>query len=300
MKIGPKCEISTIIDVLPEHIEVGAESFLADGIYLGGPLLHRGIVTTRKTRLSGGTFIGNHAVIPAGQSLPANILIGISTVADESQIESGQSWFGHPSFEIPRREIVECDRKLTHEPGLLRYARRFAWEAARFALPVVPMLLAILWFVTVSLFSSVTAVGFWFLVMPLIGIGIGITLTTTVLLLKWSLIGRVKPGHHALWSSWCSRWDFVYVAWSKLASRVLSSFEGTPLLPWYLRAMGVGIGKNVILGRGFAQVVDPDMLHFEDGATVNGMFQAHSFEDRVLKIDRVRVRKRATLKSASV
>ena len=39
-----------------------------------------------------------------------------------------------------------------------------------------------------------------------------------------------------------------------------------------------------------APVVDPDMLSFEDGATVSALFQAHTFEDRVLKIDRVRIR----------
>jgi acetyltransferase-like isoleucine patch superfamily enzyme len=56
----------------------------------------------------------------------------------------------------------------------------------------------------------------------------------------------------------------------------------------------------VVLGPGFSQVVDPDMLIVEDGATVNAMFQAHTFEDRVLKMDYIHVRRGATLGSASV
>ena len=48
------------------------------------------------------------------------------------------------------------------------------------------------------------------------------------------------------------------------------------------------IGKSVFLGHGFAQVVDPDMLNFEDRTTVTNLFQAHSFEDRVLKVAPVR------------
>ena len=51
---------------------------------------------------------------------------------------------------------------------------------------------------------------------------------------------------------------------------------------------------------GFAQVVDPDMLWLEDDTTVDAMFQAHSFEDRVLKIDRVRVRSGATVGRGAV
>ena len=43
------------------------------------------------------------------------------------------------------------------------------------------------------------------------------------------------------------------------------------------------------------QVVDPDMLTFEDEATVACHFQAHSFEDRILKIDRIRIGRGATV-----
>jgi len=107
--------------------------------------------------------------------------------------------------------------------------------------------------------------------------------------MKWVLLGKVRPGVHPLWSCWCSRWDFLYVAWAVYGYAGLSALEGTPLLHWYLRAMGVRIDKGVVLGGGFAHVVDPDMLRFEDGATVTCQFQAHTFEDRVLKIDYVRI-----------
>ena len=68
----------------------------------------------------------------------------------------------------------------------------------------------------------------------------------------------------------------------------------------YLRAMGMKLGKRVVLGPGFAQVVDPDMIEIGDGATVNAIFQVHTFEDRVLKIDRATIGKGATLAAATV
>jgi acetyltransferase-like isoleucine patch superfamily enzyme len=76
--------------------------------------------------------------------------------------------------------------------------------------------------------------------------------------------------------------------------------EGTLLLAWYLRAMGMTLGRGLVLGRGFAQVVDPDMITIEDGAAVSANFQAHTFEDRVLKIDRIRIRRGATLAAGTV
>ena len=56
-----------------------------------------------------------------------------------------------------------------------------------------------------------------------------------------------------------------------------------------LRLAGTEIGRDVLLGPGATQIVDPDMLHFGDRSTVACHFQAHSFEDRVLKIDHVRI-----------
>jgi non-ribosomal peptide synthetase-like protein len=117
---------------------------------------------------------------------------------------------------------------------------------------------------------------------------------------KWGLLGRVRPGQHPFWACWCGRWDLLYVTWESWARAAMAHLEGTLMLSWYLRAMGMKVGKRVVLGPGFAQVVDPDMLIIEDGATVNAMFQAHTFEDRVLKMDYVRVRRGATLGSASV
>jgi len=301
MKIGRGCEISTILDVVPELIEIGPETFFADGIYLGGPRVQQGRVTLVRTRLGKNTFLGNHVVVAAGQQLPEDILLGIATPADDRSVRAGSSWFGHPPFELPRREIVGMDRSLTHEPSAIRYWNRVFWEALRFLLPVLPLLVVVAWFRILAGAAAVfSATSFLVLVVPAVTFVASAFLCLFILALKWILLGRVRPGQHALWSCWCSRWDFLYVAWGQYARRALERVEGTLLLAWYLRAMGMKVGKRVVLGPGFAQVVDPDMIEIEDGATVNAMFQAHTFEDRVLKTDRVIIRRHATLASATV
>ena len=299
MKVGRRCEISTILDTVPELVEIGEGTFLADGIYVGGPRLHRGTVTLAATRLGSGVYLGNHVVIPAGSVLPDNVLLGVCTVVGEPMRDGG-SWFGHPPFELPRREVVECDRRLTYNPSPIRYATRLFWELVRFTLPIPPMLAALLWLRAVS--AAATAGG-WLLVSAtvcLAGLAAEALLCFLAVAVKWSLLGRVRPGQHPFWACWCGRWDFLYVTWEAWARPTLTHLEGTLLLSWYLRAMGVKLGKRVALGPGFAQVVDPDMLIIEDGATVTSMFQAHTFEDRVLKMDYVRVRRGATLGFATV
>lgn len=292
MKIGRGCEISTIMDVVPELLTIGPETFFADGIYPGGPSAHRGVVSLSHTGLGRNTFLGNHVVIPAGQQLPDDILLGVCTVADDRLMRPGTSWFGMPPFELPRREVVEMDRSETHEPTPIRYLNRLFWEALRFALPVVPVTLTVAWLRALDRFPAAAV--------PLVNLAAAALPCLLVLAMKWVLLGRVRPGRHALWSCWCSRWDFLYVAWGQYAAPALSRLEGTLLLPWYLRAMGMTIGRRVVLGGGFAQVVDPDMIHLGDGATVNAMFQAHTFEDRVLKIAHVHVRAGATVGHGTV
>jgi non-ribosomal peptide synthetase-like protein len=175
---------------------------------------------------------------------------------------------------------------------------RVFFETARFALPVLPVMAAILWFSLLrQAASAASAVVFFGLAAPAASVIAGAALCLMVLALKWVLLGRVRPGRHDFWSCWCFRWDLVYVAWQQLARPILCSLEGTLLLTWYLRAMGARIGRRVVLGRGFAQVVDPDMLQFDDDTTVRGLLQAHTFEGRVLKIDRVRVRRGASIGS---
>ena len=83
------------------------------------------------------------------------------------------------------------------------------------------------------------------------------------------------------------------------ARSALLQLEGTVFLAWFLRAVGVKVGRNVVLGTGFAQVVDPDMLSIGDDATVVCHFQAHTFEDRVLKIDRVSIGAGATVQPSA-
>ena len=300
-RIGRGCEISTVTDVVPSTVEIGPETFFADGIYLGGPTLHAGTATIQPVTLGGSCFVGNHAVLPSGTRLARETLVGISTRGSGLPDEAGASWFGHPVFRLPRREIVEAPRELTHDPPLVRRINRWLWELARFALPLGPVLLALVWFRAMELASATQSTAFFRLVTLPLGVLASLALLVlAILAMKWLLVGRVKPATHPLWSCWCSRWDFLYVAWGMWAAVPLSFLEGTLMLVAYLRAMGCRIGRRALLGSGFAHVVDPDMLHFGDDVTVQALFQAHTFEDRVLKVDHVHIRDGATVGANTV
>lgn len=283
MRIGRGSEISSIMEVVPELISVGRESFFADGIYLGAPRREPGVIEFAGAGVGDRSFLGNHAVIPAGRRVADDVLIGIATPPPGSP-RDGTSWFGHPPFELPRRETPEVARALTHEPALHRRLTRLFWETLRFLIPWPPLIVlvgaAVFFLRTVAADPSALGV---LAAATLVTASSGAFLVAIVLVSKWLFLGRTRAGTHPLWSCWCSRWDWLYVSWQAWALPVLRPFEGTPLLGFFLRAMGARIGRRVLLGDGFAQLVDPDMIRIGDDATVDGLFQAHTFEDRVLR-----------------
>ncbi len=300
-RIGPGCEISTVTDVAPGAVDLGRDTFFADGVYLGGARLRGGTARIEPVVLGESCFVGNHAVLPDGTNLLSGTLVGISTSAEGLPPEAGSSWFGHPPFRLPRREVVEAPRELTHEPSPIRRINRWCWELARFALPGVPVLVGVEWLrLAASAEERCSAMTFRLVALPAITLGSVAVLVLACIAMKWLLLGRVRPGTHPLWSCWCSRWDFLYVAWGMWAAAPLAALEGTRMLAPLLRCFGCRIGRRALLGPGFAHVVDPDMLHLGDDVTVQALFQAHTFEDRVLKVDQVHVRDGATVGANAV
>src|SRR5437899_5634239 len=61
---------------------------------------------------------------------------------------------------------------------------------------------------------------------------------------KWIVLGRVLPGRYPLWGWYYLRWWFVQTVVSAAPLKLL---DGTPLLPFVYRLLGVRIGRNVHL-----------------------------------------------------
>lgn len=301
MPVGRDCEISSLIDTIPESVTIGEKNFFADGIYIGCPRVQRGSVTVSHTTFGRSTFLGNGVIVTGGLTIPDDVLLGICTVADPSIMRPGTAWFGHPAFELPHREVVEYDAQFTFDPTPWRYAVRIFWELTRFVVPALPVVVILAWFALVTAWSGVSLPFFLLIALPAATLLSGAAFTAVVVITKWFLLGKVQPAMHPLWSSWASRWDLMCLAWHICAGPLVSQLDGTLLLNALLRVTGVNVGRRVVLGSGFAEdLPDPDMLTFEDGATVDCLFQAHTFEDRVLKMDRIAIRRGATVGSNAV
>jgi non-ribosomal peptide synthetase-like protein len=304
-RVGRDCEISSLIDALPATIDVGDRSFLADGIYLGGARVQRGTVTVRQVALASNVFLGNGALVPGGVRVPEGTLLGINTrarvaprdaVADSRLLRPYTAWFGHPALRLRRRPVSAADARLAEHPSALRRATRLFWETARFLLPIGPVLAFLIYLWAIERVAAAGSPVRLTIAIPLITLGTALLPIVAALAAKWILLGRVRPGTHPLWSSWASRWDFFCVVWHVYVRELAAELRWTALLAVLLRAAGARIGRGVVLDGRFAEdLPDPDMITIEDGATVEGVFQAHTFEDRVLKNGPVIIRAGASV-----
>ncbi len=75
---------------------------------------------------------------------------------------------------------------------------------------------------------------------------------------KWLVAGRMKAGRYPLWGASYFRW---WLAGMLCKLPPVDMLTGTPLLVWYLRALGARIGRNVLIDSVDLQA--PDLLTIE-------------------------------------
>ncbi len=295
MRIGKHSEISTVVGAVPELVSIGDRCFLADGSYFQCASGGASGLRLSPVELGDRSFTGNYAVVDAGRQAPA-LFLGVATHSPDPKrqhLNAETAWVGNPPLSLPRPSGAADASAFC--PGGVAVSRRLAWEVGRFALPVVPVMLVL--FAYSALVPAAVGVG-WIArctITGLVALAVSVSLLASTIALKWLLLGRVRPGTRGFWSGWTCRWEFQYMAWEIWSPSLMKDLENTLLWSWVLRMLGARIGTGVVVATGAGEVVDPDQIRYDDHSTVAGLVQAHTFEDRLLKVEAVRVGRGATL-----
>ncbi len=104
------------------------------------------------------------------------------------------------------------------------------------------------------------------------------------IVVKWTVIGRFKPGRYPLWGMYYYRWWLVTLVQKLNWSEV---FVGTPLMNIYYRAMGAKIGRNVVIDTNLCNAFD--VVSIGDHSCVGSETQilGYRVENGQLVIDQV-------------
>ncbi len=292
-KVGANAEISTVMGVTPELLTLGDDSFVADGVMLGDERAEGGTISVRPVVLGARSFLGNGACVPEGTRIPPDVLIGVQTLAPANEwLASGQTWMGSPPAALPARETVGgFPEHLTFRPSAWRRLGRGYIEGLRIVLPMAFVISC--GYVSVMEAMPAADAGEWgefALTLGACGCVYGVASFLLVWGAKWLLIGRYRPCSAPMWTLFVWVSEAVTNLYESLAvPNFLGFLQGTPWLPVALRMMGCRIGREVYLDT--TDVTEFDCVAIGDGAVLNGWCgpQTHLFEDRIMKIGRVRI-----------
>jgi len=295
-KVGRDAEISTALGVVPDMLTLGDETFIADAVLLGDEEIDGGWMTMQPTVVSHRSFVGNGAYIPDGTTLPENVLIGVHSRAPANErMKNGDTWLGTPPINLPAREQVSgYPEWLTFRPSPQRRLGRGLVEAFRIAAPHA-IVIAVGYTIVLDLMPLAGA-GRWREViwsLSLAGFWYGIGTFAFVAVFKWLLLGRYKKRAEPMWTPFVWLSEGVTNMYEGIAvPNFMRNLRGTPWLPVVFNLLGCHIGRGVYLDT--TDITEFDCVTIGEYSELNALScpQTHLFEDRVMKIDHVKIGKR--------
>ena len=313
-KIGARAEISTASHFTPDLLSIGSESFIADTVSLGASQVKHGWLRLAHTHIGSQAFVGNGALVPGNGYVADNCLIGCMSVppTDRNLMTPDSAWMGSPAIYIPHRQIVdEYSAAETYKPGRNLYWQRLVLEFCRVTIPGSIHFIVLLGMEVTMLnlpdylemFDLANYLHFLLVgaIFTVIYGGASIASALFVIALKWLVVGRYKPGTIPLWSNFVWRTEFITGLYeSMVVAGCLGFFLGTPFAAIILRLLGMRVGKGVYIET--TDFTEFDLISIGDNVILNHncTLQTHLFEDRVMKMERVRLDRGCQLGTTAV
>jgi non-ribosomal peptide synthetase-like protein len=209
----------------------------------------------------------------------------------------GTSWLGCPAIELPRVPD-RADPARTVSPPRRLVAARAAVELVRVLLPgTVSVVLA------AGVYGLLDAIGrrtgsatLMVAAAPLALTAAGVCAALFTIAAKWIVMGRYRVAEHPLWSFFVWRDELLNTCQEQVSGPWLIRMAlGTPVMRWYLRALGARIGRDTWIDT--LNVTEFDLVDVGDGCALNrgSCLETHLFHDRLMRTGPARLGAGATL-----
>ena len=255
-------------------------------------------MSLQRIHIGNRVFIGNNSLVPPGADIPDGTLIGIKSVPPANdQMQQDQTWFGLPPIKFPNRQRVDIGgEEWTYTATTGKKIGRGLFEILTTSLPQALTITEGVWAIT--FIEPVILTHNWLNVIwvtLLSSCAISATLTIVVIIFKWLTMGRYKPMVKPMWSWWAIISEAVTVMCGVAEKSLLTHLQGTPMLPWVYRLLGMKVGQGVYLDT--TDFTEFDCVSIGSFSAINAgaALQTHLYEDRVMKIGRVHVQDGVTV-----
>jgi non-ribosomal peptide synthetase-like protein len=247
-------------------ISLGDAASVDEGASLLGYAIEDGALVIEPVCLGRRCFVGTrsvlrgHAVMEDGARLE-----DLSLLPNGARIPAGETWAGSPPRRVwpaktpPTNNDAPAPERGRFQRGLMISA----YSAVVLAFPLIELLAFAPGLALLSRLHS--AHGVFYLAVPVAGASFIACLTAEVVLLKWLLIGRARPGKYPV-HGWFYLRNWIVEQLLALSVDAAGPLHATLYLkPWY-RTLGVKLGRFVEIST--AAMTTPDLLEIQEDSTI--------------------------------
>ena len=257
-RIGENVHLGTDALSCPGLIEIGDDSCVSDASAIICARVERGWLKIAPIRIGAGCVVGASSVISGGAVMEDRARLGeLSLLPEGARIPRGEIWNGSPA-----RKTGSIATPAPPRPSL---ERRLVVGAIFGALGILfPIFVIAPIFPGMALMTELdqNTEGYIFLLLaPLLALSFIVCMCLQIAAAKWLLVGRIRPGRHALLGSFYVRW-WLMDKFMQLSLDIVHPLYATVYLnPWY-RLLGVKLGRRAEVST--ASSISPDLVELGD------------------------------------
>ncbi len=262
-RIGPDVHLATHHLAAFDLIAIGEGSSIDEGASILGSVVEGGALRLGPVRIGRNSFIGTLSVLQPDTGLGDGArLEDLSLLPAGGRVPDGETWAGSPA----RPAQTPDPRPPAPVPNRLRKAALTLQYAGLVALLPLLVLGALAPGTALLIQMERTSHPFLYLAaIPWVGASFVLLLTGGTVLLKWLLVGRVRPGLYPLHGGFYVRNWAVDQTMALSLDLIGPIYATLYVTPWY-RALGARVGKAVELST--AMSTTPDLLDIGDECTI--------------------------------
>ena len=270
-------------------VSVGAGAVISEGAVLATVSVERGLLRIGRVDIGEGASLGAMAVVGRNASVGRDAALeDLSALPAGEHVPDGETWTGSPAV----RTGLTPPRPPVEQPGWLRLAlvNLGLLVAAPLlplaaVIPIAPGLIAMIeldWRTSDYTYMALS---------PVLALIYVLAMCLLTVVVKWGLLGRVKPGRYSLWSWFYVRFWFVRQL-GLLALELLHPIYATLYVrPWY-RALGAKVGARAEISTATSVVHDLIAIGDESFIADGVVFGAGKAEPGAINLQTTRIGRR--------
>ncbi len=263
-KLGQKCVLRTHLLHCMDLVDIGAGTSIGEGTHLYGYEVSENMLLLDKITIGKNCFIGANSVIMPGTTMEdESLLADQSLLPNYAKIPKGEAFSGSPARPDPKFKL-EMASFLSNDatPGSLnKILLGIGFSLAIAFSIVVPIAATVPGFLCIGLVYRYLGWPWYLMAAPVSGLLFVLSLCLIVVMGKWMVLPRVRPGIYPI-KSWFYIRKWLVDRLVGMSLEFCDSLYATLYLLPFLRLLGARIGKWAEIST--IAHITPDLLEIDD------------------------------------